>query len=346
VIAAAIRYAERGFPVFPCRETSDKAQGSKAPYLSGETKPGAKDGGHWLATTSVDEIETWWRRWPHALIGFPTGERSATVVVDLDPKDHKLADMYRALCDWCGGDMRGVEPSDGELILPGAALTQSGGLHLYYLYPSTKNLQALGLPQVGNRGDMFKHFVAHGEAAPVLAHIDVRGEGGYVIAPPSVMSNGAKYRWLVPPKGAGGGRFRLPYMPDALVEIVCGLRIPKAAQAEQEKRAEKAARFSGNAITDQRVRAYVKSMVDGALNFSAIAGEGNRNAAVYWAATRLAQFVKSGHLSRAEAEALLYAHLPAGVSPGERKIQGTIKSGLNSTQVVAFDPAQLDEGRP
>lgn len=345
MISAAIRYAERGFPVFPCRETSDKAQGSKAPYLPGEKPQGARNGGHWLATTNVDQIETWWRRWPNALIGFPTGERSATVVVDLDPKECKLADMYRALRAWCGGDMRGVEPTDGELILPGAALTQSGGLHLYYLYPSTKTLEALGLPQVGNRSDMLRHFVAHGEADRALSHIDVRGEGGYVIAPPSIMTNGAKYRWLVPPKGAGGGRFRLPYMPAALVEIVCGLRKPKAVAAEEAKRLEKSARFSGKEISDVRVRAFVKSAVDGALKFAAQQGEGNRNAGVYWAATRLASFVNGGVLPRAEAEALLLSHLPAGVSPSERKIQNTIKSGLNSPNVVAFHPSQLDEGR-
>ena len=63
-LRAALAYAAAGFPVLPCRATSDKAKGSKAPHLPGESAAGKHDGGHWLASTDAATIELWWRRWP------------------------------------------------------------------------------------------------------------------------------------------------------------------------------------------------------------------------------------------------------------------------------------------
>jgi putative DNA primase/helicase len=71
---AALAYAARGWPVFPCRPKN------KRPW----TKNGFKD-----ATTDTDQIRRWWEQWPDAMIGMPTGEISGVDVVDLDRKpDH------------------------------------------------------------------------------------------------------------------------------------------------------------------------------------------------------------------------------------------------------------------
>lgn len=343
MIEAALRYADRGFPVFPCRETSDKSQGSKAPYLPGVSSAGAHDGGHWLASAEAAKIDDWWRRWPQALVGFPTGLRSSTVVIDLDPKEAALLDMARALRLWCGGDIRGPDRDSGEFILPAAVSTQSGGLHLYYLYPEPATLEALGAPHVGNRANLFRRFIDAGEAPAALAHIDVRGEGGYVIAPPSVMANGARYAWLWAPTIAGEGRFRLPDMPHGLLELVCGKLEPKAVQQQQQQRADKAHRFAAREISDARVRAYVEKSIAGILKSASAAREGERNTVVFWAACRLGEFVRGGAISRGHAQGLLLAHLPAGVSPAEHKIQKTIESGLDNVDNPAFSPEQLGE---
>lgn len=69
LLSAALKYAERGIPVFPLRP------GGKKPL----TPRGFKD-----ATTDHDQIRRWWRRWPDANIGIPTGERSGLLVLDHD----------------------------------------------------------------------------------------------------------------------------------------------------------------------------------------------------------------------------------------------------------------------
>lgn len=328
----ALAYAARGLPVFPCRETQDKAAGSKAPYLRGESRPGAHDGGHWLASFDAARIRQWWRRWPHALIGLPTGLRSSCVVVDLDPRSADLADMVVALRGFLGGSLRE----------PAVAITQSGGAHLFYRYPAQTRLAALSVVKVENRTNLFRAFLDHAEVSADLAHIDVRAEGGYVIAAPSIMADGKTYYWRRAPEIDADGLWSLPDMPQALLELICGLRKPRAVVEEEERRATAARSYRPwQGVGDARVRAYVQATIAGALEAARNAGAGNRNAAVHWAACRLSAFVRGGQISRGEAESLLLANLPQGVSPTERKILGTIKRGLENESDPAFSADML-----
>jgi hypothetical protein len=102
--------------------------------------------------TTQDEhtINEWWQHWPDSWIGLPTGLRSSLVVLDIDVKDGK--DGFADLETLCAGR-----------ALPDCPVVQtaSGGAHLY-----------------------FRHFHgarnSKGRLAPGL---DVRGEGGFVVAP-------------------------------------------------------------------------------------------------------------------------------------------------------------------
>lgn len=340
----ALAYAAAGFPVFPCKSTADKSKGSKAPHLPGESEPGLRDGGHWLASTDPAGLRDWWRRWPDALIGFPTGLRSRCIVVDLDPKEHAPRAMLAALTAWCGR-LRHEDPETGEVVEAPIARTQSGGLHLHFAWPDEAVLDdveaRLGRRGesfdrlVGNRTGLFRGFLKAGECDAALAHIDVRGEGGYVIAPPSVMADGRRYEWLIP-RGEV-----LPPPPRRLLAAITGEMVPLAEQRERAQARAQAQRYSAREISDERVRTYVERSVRGALTTAASAGEGNRNAAVFWAACRLGEFVRGNVLGRGEAEALLLAHLPTGVNPNEPKIRGTIRNGLSDTKTPAFSPDQL-----
>src|SRR5574343_430012 len=78
---AALDYAAKGWPVFPCKP------GGKEPL----TEHGFKD-----ATTDTQRIEEWWSRWPSANIGFSCGLDGATgplqklLMIDVDPRNGGL----------------------------------------------------------------------------------------------------------------------------------------------------------------------------------------------------------------------------------------------------------------
>ena len=324
---AAGAYAAHGLPVFPCNPVLDKARGSKAPMLPKESAPGARDGGHWLASADAATVAQWWRRWPSALIGFPTGLRTGAVVIDLDPKDHPVETMLDALATWCGGGLAWIDGETGEIVPPAIVRTQSGGLHLYFSCRPGPYL---------NRANLFRGFIETGEARPVLAHVDVRGEGGYVIAPPSRMANGAAYEWLERPLKDAAGAWRLPPLPPHLARIITREKLPRTETAPAPART-----FRGSGD----VQRYIDKTIDGVLDALKKAPEGERNQMIFWAACRLGEFVRGGVLPAGEARGLLLASLPAGVSPGEHKAQRTIENGLANQDKPAFDPKKIQQRR-
>ena len=68
---------ELDLPVFPCKEFVDRKNGkiSKAPYIP----RGFKN-----ATRDIEQIRQWWSKWPHALVGIPTGIETNLFVIDID----------------------------------------------------------------------------------------------------------------------------------------------------------------------------------------------------------------------------------------------------------------------
>lgn len=119
-------------------------------------RPATEHGFH-DATTNLDQIETWWRQSPGANIGVPTGAASGAAVVDVDvhgPVDGR-ANFDRA--------HRAGLVAGWELLVR----TPTGGLHAYY--PATP-------------GSEQRSWQA------ARAGIDFRGDGGYIIVPPSARS--------------------------------------------------------------------------------------------------------------------------------------------------------------
>lgn len=103
------------------------------------------------------EVTGWWTQYPNANIALVTGKVSGVVAVDVD--------AYK------GGDPRPIyEQNPTQLI----SKTGGGGFHLIYDYP--------GKP-VSNRVDK-------------ESKVDVRGDGGYVILPPSSHASGRDYAWV------------------------------------------------------------------------------------------------------------------------------------------------------
>lgn len=151
-LAVALDLAAAGFAVFPCKERGPKGV-IKTPY----TARGFKD-----ATTNEDQIRRWWKQWPGAVVGLPTG-MNGIAVLDLDRKDGK--DGVSELLD------RGLLPRSSVSVR-----TPSGGRHLIF-----KDRE--GLAATGGK-------LPNGSKAP---GVDVRAAGSYIIAPGSIMADGSAY---------------------------------------------------------------------------------------------------------------------------------------------------------
>lgn len=118
------------------------------------------------ATTNPKHIKAWWGIHPTANIGVATGAESGIFVLDIDTDKHG---------DW---SLQGLERLYEELPLTIASFTGNGGKHLFFLHP----------------GQLIRNSVCK------LGHgLDVRGDGGYVLAPPSQHPNGRAYQWISPP---------------------------------------------------------------------------------------------------------------------------------------------------
>jgi len=116
-----------------------------------------------VATSEVNMAVGWFDTDPDANIAIATGKRSGIVVIDIDA-EHGGYDSLMALQDEYG-------PLPQTLV----AKTGGGGEHLFFAYPAGVEIR---------------------NSASKLAHgIDVRGEGGYVVAAPSIHPNGQAYEW-------------------------------------------------------------------------------------------------------------------------------------------------------
>ena len=119
------------------------------------TLRGVKD-----ATTDINTIRTWWHEYPDANIGIATGIVSGIFVLDVDGEigERSLNQLINKY---------GTLPETVE------AFTGGGGRHIFFKRPrnTVKNKVAL----------------AQG--------LDVRGDGGYIVAPPSIHISGRQYMW-------------------------------------------------------------------------------------------------------------------------------------------------------
>jgi hypothetical protein len=194
LLRAALAYAQRGLAVFPVYNINADGKCAcgklkeSSPGKHPRTEHGLKD-----ATTDAAIIERWWRTWPGANVGIATGAVSGIVVLDIDPQhggNEALGDLQLA---------------HGPLPKTQIVCTGSGGKHLYFGHPGSHVPNSSGALGPG---------------------IDVRGDGGYVVAPPSNHISGKCYAW------ESSGRIdevAIAAVPDWLLALI--LKPPNEEQA-------------------------------------------------------------------------------------------------------------------
>jgi putative DNA primase/helicase len=178
----ALWYAAHGFPVFPLHSAPGGVCSCGDPDCQNPGKHPRTAHGFKDATQDQDRIAAWWKRWKDANIGIPTGAASGLLVVDCDPRNGGPADRSE-LIERCG-----PIPDTAE------AITGGGGRHLFFRYSGGAVPKAL---------------------AP---GIDLKGDGGYVVAPPSIHASGNAYQW----DGLAGAKalLNLAELPAWLLEYI------------------------------------------------------------------------------------------------------------------------------
>ncbi|MDA0167170.1 bifunctional DNA primase/polymerase [Solirubrobacter ginsenosidimutans] len=275
LLTAALSYAVAGWPILPLH--TPRADSTCSCRDRTCTSPGKHPRiGHWLtdATTDPLTIAAWWRRWPDANIGMLTGE---LVVLDVDGESGRRS-------------LRELQASHDALTATRIA-TSARGMHLYFRSTGTNVRCSVGRVAPG---------------------IDVRGHGGYIVAPPSWHADQVNYRWAT--------AHEIGPLPSWLAELLSASADPMDREPLP------------GAVVDvgsERARRYLEAAVDAELLEVARAKPGTRNATLNRAAFRLGQLTGAGLGDRLQlASALLGAAVSAGL--GEREARATIASGLSA----------------
>jgi len=135
---------------------------SVVPIAAGTKRPQTKWEPYQSARPTANEIRRWFAKWRDAGVAIVTGQVSGLIALDVDPRHggaKSLADLERRY---------GPLPESPEVE------TGGGGRHIYLQHP--------GPPPIRNRVGL----------APGL---DIRGDAGLIIAPPSIHPSGQAYRW-------------------------------------------------------------------------------------------------------------------------------------------------------
>jgi putative DNA primase/helicase len=235
--------------------------------------------GFLAASLEPDQIARWWHQWPAASIGMPTGIASGLFVIDIDVGDDR--DGLASL--------RQLEQAHEPLPATRTVRTGGGGLHLIFHYP-----RDLGF-DLGNSA---------GKLGP---GIDTRGEGGYVVLPPSGHASGRWYQF-------DNMEAEIADLPEWIIELLHVVEQPRPVGSTQLPHINGETTPWGHAA------------LDGILDEMRSAQVGRRNHTLNRLAFRLGQVVATGELSANATDHLADAARTTGLD--EKEIRKTLDSGF------------------
>lgn len=161
---AARRYARKlGWKIFPVHTPGKDGLCTcgKYPCESAGKHPRTLNGVDASDNATMEQIEKWWTEWPEANIGCATGKRNGFFVLDIDPRD--------------GGDLSLdlLIQKNGPLPDTRWHITGGKGFHYFFKIPDGISI--------------------NNSASSIAPGIDIKGDGGYIILPPSRHSSGGRY---------------------------------------------------------------------------------------------------------------------------------------------------------
>lgn len=293
-ITESLHYLSLGMSLLPiyqivdgrcaCGRDDSTPAGGKSKHSAGKhpsTQHGVKD-----ASNDKETIRRWLDGGRN--VGIATGAISGFFVLDIDIDKDGMESL------------RGLEAIHGKLPRTWTQVTGSGGYHLLFQHP----------------GGKVKNSVCH-----LGAGLDVRGDGGYIVAPPSNHLSGKNYTWMYRP----GGEFALADSPQWLLDLIAN---DKKQQPEKPPPPAPSSAPS-SAPMPWEIAPYARKALDQECQAVASATEGTRNNALNKAAIKLAGYVAGGQLPDGMvASMLLDAAMAAGLD--DKEANATIASGMGA----------------
>jgi hypothetical protein len=316
IVEHALHYARNGWPVFPA------PAGQKKSEKSAEHSNGRK----WGQTTDADEIRRDFKRWPRANVGVVCGEVSGLFVVEIDTKAGHDVDGAASLAE--------LEERYGPLPATLQAESPSGSVHYYFRHPG---------------------FKVKNSASEIGPGIDVRGDGGMVIAPPSVKPGKGVYKWRNDLPVADAPQWLLDRLKPAprpelsISQRAAALVRPPVILDFNDAISPQLPDGFDDWVNEERqesaghVEAYIKAALDGEYNEVARAPAGQRNARLNTSSLKLGHYVGAGLLDEKRViDEMIGACAANGLldEDGQAKCLASIASGLEAGK---REPKQVPE---
>ncbi len=162
---AARKFTEKGIPVFPAHDvTTGKCSCFNGASCESPGKHPRSKGWQDIATTDPAQVAAWKRSFPNANYAAATGKAAGVIVLDVDPEKGGGESLGKLI------DLHG--PFDETLT----TLTGGGGFHAFFKYPDGIEIK--------------------NSTSKIAPGLDVRGDGGLVIIPPSLHASGRRYQLI------------------------------------------------------------------------------------------------------------------------------------------------------
>jgi putative DNA primase/helicase len=185
MLQAALDYEKNGWSVIPL-STVDKTGRCSCPADANCQAAGKHPRLAWkeyqTRRPTPEQIREWWTKWPTANLGLATGGVSGIIVLDVDGAAGEETLRQR------------------KLHVPATVIAKTGGGGWHYLFK--------------HPGFSCYNFASKA-GLTILPKVDFRGDGGLIVAPPSLHKSGRKYEWAMAPDMA-----EIAAAPEWLLELI------------------------------------------------------------------------------------------------------------------------------